>query len=152
MFSSRDPVLAVRVPLATSVTKTTSVPGYQAFFTSLWFKTRQNEMKRRMCSRIYSRSLTNQQLSSLQAPPPPHQVRDTSCSMTSSALVVSEYSLSKDECQSFCTGQQSCQCPVMAMMKSAVLNMYRSADVQMFVGLSEPSHTWWLDLSLTNQF
>ena len=109
MFSSRDPVLAVRVPLATSVTKTTSVPGYQAFFTSLWFKSGQNEMKRRMCSRIYSRSLTNQQLSSLQAPPPPHQVRDTSCSMTSSALVVSESSLSKDECQSFCTGQQSCQ-------------------------------------------
>ena len=26
--------------------------------------------------------------------------------------------------------------PVMAMMKSAVLNMYRSTDVQMFVGLS----------------
>ena len=54
-----------------------------------------------------------------------HQVVETGCSMTSPVLLASEDSLTKDECQSFCTGKQA-----MMLMLGIAKNTVRGMEMK----------------------
>ena len=83
---SRALVLVARVPAALAA-KTTSVLGYDNADFCFMFRIKQR--KGEDVQDLHEADL---------------QVAETGCTMISPVLLVSEYSLTEDECQSFCTG------------------------------------------------